>query len=44
MAIYKRFSPNLFSGFWVVVMIAMWLAFAPIQAGGEMCVSAGAAG
>jgi signal peptidase I len=34
MTIYKRFFPNLISGFWVVVMIALWLAFAPIQAGG----------
>lgn len=34
MAIYKRFSPNIFSGFWVAVMITLWLAFAPAQAGG----------
>jgi signal peptidase I len=34
MAIYKRFFPNLISGFWLVVMIAIWLAFAPTQAGG----------
>lgn len=34
MTIYKRFSPNLLSGFWIVMMIAMWLAFAPVQAGG----------
>lgn len=35
MTAYKRFSPNLISGFWVVVMIALWLAFAPTQAGGR---------
>ena len=34
MASYKRFSQNLASGFWVVAMIALWLAFAPTQAGG----------
>lgn len=31
---FKRYSQNLISGFWVVVMIALWLAFAPTQAGG----------
>jgi signal peptidase I len=34
MTIYKRFSPNLISGFWIVMMIAIWLVFAPAQAGG----------
>ena len=34
MVAFKRFSPNLMSGLWVVVMIALWLAFAPTQAGG----------
>ncbi len=34
MIAFKRFSPNMISGFWVVVMIALWLAFAPTQAGG----------
>lgn len=35
MVTYKRFSPGLFSGFWVIVMIALWLCFAPVQAGGQ---------
>ena len=34
MAVYKRFSPNVLSAFWIVIMIAIWLAFAPRQAGG----------
>ncbi|NWG07606.1 MAG: signal peptidase I [Chloroflexi bacterium] len=34
MAVFKRFSPNLASAFWVVLMIVTWLAFAPTQAGG----------
>ncbi len=34
MTLYKRFSPNLFSGFWLVAMITMWIAIAPKQAGG----------
>ncbi|HKI53750.1 MAG TPA: signal peptidase I [Anaerolineales bacterium] len=34
MIAFKRFSPNLTSGFWAVVMIISWLAFAPTQAGG----------
>jgi len=34
MAVYKRFSPNLLSAFSMVMMIAIWLAFAPKQAGG----------
>ena len=34
MAINKKFSTNIFSAFWVVMMIVTWLAFAPIQAGG----------
>ena len=34
MSLYKKFSPNVLSGFWLAAMIAMWLAFAPTQAGG----------
>ena len=34
MAVFKRFSSNLSSGFWVVKMITLWLAFAPKQVGG----------
>ena len=34
MAIYKKFSTNFFSAFWIVMMIVTWLAFAPTQAGG----------
>ena len=34
MAVYKRFSPNIQSAFGVVIMIAVWLAFAPTQVGG----------
>ena len=34
MAIYKKFSANVFSAFWLVMMIVTWLAFAPTQAGG----------
>jgi len=34
MAIYKKFSANVFSAFWFVMMIVTWLAFAPTQAGG----------
>ena len=34
MAVFKRFSPNFISTFWVVTMIFTWLAFAPTQAGG----------
>jgi len=34
MAIYKKFSTNVFSAFWIVMMIVTWLAFAPTQAGG----------
>lgn len=34
MSVFKRFSPNLISGFWLVLMIVTWLAFAPTQAGG----------
>lgn len=34
MAAYKRFSPNIRSAFSIVIMIAVWLAFAPTQVGG----------
>jgi len=34
MTVYKRFSPNFQSAFSVVVMIAVWLTFAPTQVGG----------
>ncbi|MBK9928015.1 MAG: signal peptidase I [Anaerolineales bacterium] len=34
MTLYKRFFPNITSSFWFVMMIVMWLAFAPRQAGG----------
>ncbi|MCC7118429.1 MAG: signal peptidase I [Anaerolineales bacterium] len=30
----KRLSSNLASGIWLIVMIGLWLAFAPTQAGG----------
>src|SRR5512139_443815 len=34
MAVYKRFSPNLRSAFSAVLMIVVWLVFAPTQVGG----------
>ena len=34
MTALKRFSPNLISGTWLVLMVTLWLAFAPVQAGG----------
>jgi signal peptidase I len=34
MAAYKRFFPNLQSAFSLVVMITVWIAFAPTQVGG----------
>src|SRR6266498_3120052 len=34
MAIYKRFSPSILSAFSIVMMIVIWLTFAPTQAGG----------
>src|SRR5690554_239392 len=34
MSIYKKFTPNILSGFWVTLLIAIWLIFAPTQAGG----------
>ena len=34
MTVYKRFSPSLLSGFWIILMITLWLYFAPTQAGG----------
>ncbi len=34
MEVYKRFSPSILSAFSIVMMIVVWLTFAPIQAGG----------
>jgi signal peptidase I len=34
MAAYKRFFPNLQSAFSIVIMITVWIAFAPTQVGG----------
>lgn len=34
MMIFRRYSPNFLAAFWIVTMIAIWLAFAPTQAGG----------
>jgi signal peptidase I len=34
MSVLKRFSPNFIAGFWLVLMVVTWLAFAPTQAGG----------
>ncbi len=34
MTLSKRFSPNILSAFSAVVMIAVWIAFAPTQVGG----------
>ena len=34
MAIYKRFSPSIVAAFSTVIMIVMWLVFAPTQVGG----------
>ncbi len=34
MAIHKRFSPNILSAFSLVMMVSVWIAFAPIQVGG----------
>ena len=34
MSLSKRFSLNLLSAFWLVLMVVIWLAFAPRQAGG----------
>jgi signal peptidase I len=34
MIAFKRYSPNVRSGFWVAALAALWLAFAPTQAGG----------
>ncbi len=35
MSIYRRWSKPLSSALWLVVTIAIWIAFAPIQAGGQ---------
>ena len=35
MSIYKRWSTSLSSAFWLVLTITVWIAFAPIQAGGQ---------
>lgn len=32
---YKRWSPSISAAFWFVITIAIWVAFAPIQAGGQ---------
>jgi signal peptidase I len=34
MTVDKRFSPSLATAFWLVTMTALWLAFAPVRAGG----------
>jgi signal peptidase I len=34
MSVYKRFAPNLQSAFSIVIMVAVWLTFAPRQVGG----------
>ena len=34
MMIFRRYSPNFLAAFWIVTMVAIWLAFAPTQAGG----------
>ena len=35
MSIYKRWSTSISSAFWLVLTITVWVAFAPIQAGGQ---------
>jgi len=35
MSIYKRWSKSISSAFWLVLTITVWVAFAPIQAGGQ---------
>lgn len=35
MNIYKRWSTSLSSAFWLIVTITLWIAFAPVQAGGQ---------
>lgn len=35
MSIYKRWSTSLSSAFWLVLTVIIWIAFAPIQAGGQ---------
>src|SRR5512144_1585211 len=34
MTVFKRFSPSIVSAFSIVIMIVVWIAFAPLQAGG----------
>ncbi len=34
MTAFKRYLPNAVSAFWLVTMAAVWLAFAPVRAGG----------
>lgn len=34
MHVFQRFRPNLTSAFWLAAMTALWLAFAPVRAGG----------
>ena len=35
MAVIKKFTPTFFSAFWLVMMVVIWLVFAPRQAGGS---------
>ena len=35
MSTYKRWSTSLSSAFWLVLTVTIWIAFAPIQAGGQ---------
>jgi signal peptidase I len=35
MNIHKRWSTSLTSAFWLIVTITIWIAFAPVQAGGQ---------
>ena len=35
MSIHKRWSTSLSSAFWLVLTVTIWVAFAPIQAGGQ---------
>ena len=35
MTVIKRFTPAFSSAFWLVLMVATWLALAPVQAGGN---------
>ena len=35
MSLYKRWSTSISSSFWLVLTVTIWVAFAPIQAGGQ---------